>query len=424
MPANRSYVGLVRTNPDFRRLWVAQLISFGGDWFASVALLGLVLELTGSGFYAGITLAANMLPFFLLSPLTGVVADRFNRKRLMIGADAVRAVLALGMLLVRTPGTVWIGIASLAAIAISGSFFGPASQAALPNLVTKQDLGPANVLMGASWGTMLAVGSALGGVIASILGRDTAFILNSVSFVLSGLLILRVKGRFAEERPRHLELHPIRDIREGIAYARSDRRVMSLLATKGGFGIGAGVIALLPIFATKVFKAGDVGIGMLFAARGVGALVGPFAARAFVRDSQHKLFAAIGVSTAIYGAAYLVVPSMPVIWLAAAVATIAHMGGGAQWLMSSFGLQRLVPDQFRGRISAFDFGLVTLTMSMSILVAGRLAEIINPRTVMMGLATIELAYALIWSLATRRFWSKIPVDVIPVAFEGAPPAGD
>lgn len=424
MPANRPYLDLVRTNSGFRRLWTAQMISFGGDWFASVALLGLALELTGSSLYSGIILAANMLPFFLLSPFAGVMADRFDRKRLMVGADAVRAVLALGMLLVRSPATVWIGIASLAAIAISGSFFGPASQAALPNLVTREQLGPANVLMGSSYGTMLAVGSALGGVVATIFGRDTAFVVNSITFVLSGLLILRVRGRFAEERPHHLELHPIRDIRDGIAYAKSDRRVMSLLATKGGFGLGAGTIALLPIFATRVFSAGDLGIGILFGARGLGALLGPFAARAFARDSEHKLFVAIGASMAVYGIAYLAFGSMRGIWLAAAVATIAHMGGGAQWLMSSYGLQRITPDRFRGRISAFDFGLVTLTMSMSLVVAGRLASSIDPRTVMMGLATIELAYAAIWSFGTRKLWSKIPAGPLPVSLEGAPPTGD
>lgn len=401
---SRPYLELVSQNRDFRRLWAAQLISFGGDWFASVALIGLTLQITKSGFYSGLILAANMLPFFLLAPVAGVVADRFDRKRLMIGADLIRMVLALGMLFVRSQGTVWIGVASLAAIAVTGSFFGPASGAALPNLVSRDQLGPANVLMGASWGTMLAVGSALGGAVAAIFGRDTAFIINSISFALSAVLIVSIRGRFSEERPHHVDVHPIRDIRDGIAYARSDRRVTALLATKGGFGLGAGVIALLPIFATDVFRGGDMAIGLLFAARGLGALFGPFAARAFVGDSQRRLFAAIGFSMAAYGVAYLAFPAMPVIWLAAAVALVAHLGGGAQWIMSSYALQRLTPDRLRGRISAFDFGLVTLTMSLSLLVAGRLAESIGPRPVMVGLAAIEISYAAIWSVATKGLW--------------------
>jgi MFS family permease len=421
----RPYLELLSENRDFRRLYVAQLISLGGDWFATVALLGLAQDLTGSGLATGTILAANMLPFFLLSPAAGVVVDRFNRKRLMITADVARAFLALGMLLVRSPGTLWIGIASLAAIATFGAFFNPASQAALPNLVTSKQLGRANVLIGASWGTMLAVGAAVGGWVAFTFGRETAFIANGVSFLISAGLIVVIKGRFARERPARTEVHPIRDIREGLSYARSHPQVTALIATKGGFGMGAGVIALLPIFATDVFHAGDLGIGVLFAGRGLGALLGPFAARAFVQEQENRLFIAIGAAMGFYGLTYAIFPAMPVLWMAAVTAGVAHLGGGAQWMMSTYGLQRFTPDHVRGRIFAFDFGLVTLSMSISLMAAGYAAEKTDPRTVMLALAGIEMAYAAVWTLATRRLWSqarrRLPVPA-HLPGEGMPPA--
>lgn len=421
MPQARPYTDLLRSNPDFSRLWVAQLISFGGDWFAGVALLGLTLELTGSSFYSSLILAANMLPFFLLAPITGVIADRVDRKRLMVVSDLVRAVFALGLLLVRSSDTVWIGIASLAAIAFSGAFFGPASQAALPNLVTPRQLGPANVLMGSSWGTMLAVGAALGGILASVLGRDAAFVINSFSFLASALLILRIKGRFSEERPEQPDIHPVRDLVEGIEYARSDRRIKALLATKVAFGLGAGTIALLPLFATQVFDAGDTGIGLLFAARGVGVLLGPFGARAFVGESQRRLFAAVGLAMTVFAFAYAVFPLIPSIWFAAPVAIVAHLGGGAHWILSSFGLQKLTPDRFRGRISSFDHGLVTVAMATSMLVTGRAAEFYDPRSVMQVIAGVAFAFAVIWALATRDLWStKVPIAAgLTPGFEGS-----
>jgi hypothetical protein len=189
--------------------------------------------------------------------------------------------------------------------------------------------------------------------------------------------------------------------------------------------MGAGVIALLPIFATDVFHAGDLGIGVLFAGRGIGALLGPFAARAFVQEQENRLFIAIGAAMGFYGLTYAIFPAMPVLWMAAVTAGVAHLGGGAQWMMSTYGLQRFTPDHVRGRIFAFDFGLVTLSMSISLMAAGYAAEKTDPRTVMLTLAGIEMAYAAVWTLATRRLWSRarrrLPVPA-HLPGEGMPPA--
>ena len=400
-----AYLDLLRTNSDFRRLWTAQLISLGGDWFNSVALLGLVIDLTGSGLAASLVLAASLLPQFLFAPIAGPLADRLDRRKVMIVCDLARAALALGMLAVRSQDAVWIGILCLAGISTFGAFFQPASGAALPNLVGASQLAPANALMGATWGVMLAIGAAVGGVVATVFGRDVAFILNAASFAWSALLIVRVRGRFKEDEDAPRRVHPIKDIREGLSYARSDRKVLALIATKGGFGLGVGVIALLPIFAKDVFDAGDTGIGFLFAARGIGALLGPFGARALVGDSDRRLFIAIGASMALYGVAYFVFPFMPGILPAAAIAIVAHLGGGAQWLLSSFGLQKMTQDHMRGRILALDLGLVSLTMSLSVLGAGKLADLFDPRLVMIGFASVEIVYAIVWLSATRSLWA-------------------
>lgn len=410
-------------NPDFRRLYAAHVVSLLGDWFAWIALAGLTLELTGSSLYASILLAGNFLPQFLWSPISGVLADRLNRKKLIVAADLLRAVFALGMLLVRSPGTVWIGIASLAGIASLQSFAGPASQAAAPNLIERKHLGAANVLMSSTWAGMLAIASMLGGLSAAVFGRDTTFLINSASFLVSAALVVRVKGRFSEERAIKPDTHPLRDLHEGISYARSHPMVMALFATKAGFGMGAGVIALLPVFAFSVFDKGDFGIGLLFAARGFGALLGPFGARAFAGESNRRLFLAIGPAMALYGIAYLGFAAMPTIWLAAIAVFVAHAGGMSQWVMSTYGLQKSVPDHVRGRIFSFDFALVTLTMSASFIVAGRLAQIFDPRAVVTGLAILEIVYAAVWTVATRRFWALRNQPLTESYGHGASPVG-
>lgn len=401
MSTQSPIVRLLRSNANFRRLWSAELISLGGDWFNTVALLGLTLELTGSALASGMVLAASILPGFLMAPFAGPMADRFNRRTLMISADAVRVVLALGMLLVDSPATVWIGIACLAGISTFGAIFYPAAGASLPNLVSEEELAPANTLMSAAWGTMLAVGAALGGLVANTFGRDTAFFINAASFVLSALLILRIRAAFSVPKTT-VRSDSGTGFRDGLRYARSDSRILALLATKAGFGLGVGVVALLPVLATEAFEAGDQGIGLLFAARGIGALLGPFLAVRFAGKSNRKLFVALGWAMGLYGITYLGLSLSPGLGLAASLAVVAHLGGGAQWVLSSLGLQRLAPDHVRGRVLSLDLGLVSLTIGVSSIVAGRLADIYPPRMVMAGLAGIELAYALAWTVATRK----------------------
>ena len=411
------YWALLRRNRDFRRLWTADLISLGGDWFNVVALTGLLLRLTGSAAAGGEVLAAGLLPMFLLAPIAGVVADRFDRRRLMILSDVVAAGLALLMLAVRTPGTAWLGLAALACIAVAGAFFDPASRAGLPNVVSPSELAAANVLMASNWGVMAAVGAGLGGVVVAVAGQDVAFVVNAASFLVSAGLALGVRaklgplpgegggegaGQAAATRTR---VRPLRDLREGLAWARTDGRVMSLLAQKLGFGLGTGMIGLLPLFATRTFGAGEAGIGLLLAARGLGSLIGPFGARWFIRSDLSRLFPALGSAMLLFGLAYLVFPSSPGIWVAAGVLVVAHAGGGTQWTMTGYGLQHLSPDWVRGRILAMELGLVTLSMSLSMLGAGVVASWVDPRLVVRVLAGVTVAYAVGWSLATRRFWA-------------------
>ena len=175
----RRYLHLLRGNPDFSRLFAAQLISFAGDWFATVAILGLALELTGSPVIASLALVIQTGAFAVASPLAGVLADRLDRRRLMVAADLARVPVALSFLLARDPGTLWIAFVALALLSFGAAVFEPTSSASLPNLVEPDELGEANVLIGSAWGTMLAVGAALGGLVAAAFGRDVAFVVNA-----------------------------------------------------------------------------------------------------------------------------------------------------------------------------------------------------------------------------------------------------
>jgi MFS family permease len=397
----RASLALVRDNRDFRRVYGASLISLGGDWFLTVALFSLVLQYSGSGVAVAMVIAVQDLTFFIASPFTGVLADRLDRRLLMIATDVIRALVCLGFLFVRGPDTVWLLYAVVALLALFSAAFEPASLAALPNLVDRDDLGTANALTGSAWGTMLVVGAGLGGLISGVFGNDVAIIVDAVSFGVSALLVVGVHRSFAEGNVRAGE-HPgiVEATRETARYARADHRVLALIAVKFGWGLAGGVLALIPLLVKRSFHGGDVALGVVMAFRGLGALIGPFTARRLLGTGDRRLFQAIGISLAVFGIGYALVGWVPGLLLALPAVTIAHLGGGAQWMLSSYGLQKIVPDRIRGRIFAFDGMLVTLTFGISSLMTGWLADTVGPRETAWILGGTAVVWAGLWSWLT------------------------
>jgi hypothetical protein len=289
-------------------------------------------------------------------------------------------------------------------------------------VVDPQDLAAANALAGSLWGTMLAVGAGVGGLVVAAFGRPAGYIGDAASFLLSAALLLRIGRPFSEPRQDQTEYPNLwRATAETVRYARHDHRVLALLGVKGGFGVSTGVIGLLPVLAFTVYKTGDRGTGILYAFRGLGALTGPFLARRFVReDDLSTLFWAISAALATYGVFYAFVPAMPGIYLAGVLVMGAHLGGGAQWTLSSYGLQRIVPDHIRGRVFAFDFGLVTASIAAAAAVAGVAADHFRVGPVMIGFACVGMGYAVLWTALTRKVRRSLRPG--PEAGAGAAPA--
>lgn len=398
------YWRLLRDNRDFRLLYIGTLVSLGGDWFLTVALLDLVLELTGSATLASLMLLCQTLPIFFFAPLAGHLVDKVDRRKLMIVMDLVRTGACLLPLLSHTAAMLPFAYLGVIIISIGSAYFEPASQAALPNIVATEDLGPANVLMGATWGTMLAVGAAVGGLVTMSFGRDLSFIIDAASFLASAGVLWMMRARFSEERG-HAHEHPplLESMRETVRYAKKTPRVLALLSVKGGYATGAGTIAMLSVFGKEVFNAGAMGIGLLFCARGIGALLGPFVIRALIKqdDAQYR---AITLCILAFGTGYVVLGFSKTLTVGLIGIFIAHLGGGAAWQTSTYGLQREAPDWIRGRIFSADYGFLTLTMSLSSLAAGMLSDHRGPLVATVTFATLSITWALIWCVWTWRLW--------------------
>ena len=414
----RASVSLLRRNRDFRRAYLSSMISLGGDWFLLVALFGLVYDLTDSALAVAFLLAAQDLTYFVVSPFMGVLADRVDRKHLMVVADLARALLCIGFLFTQSESLVWVVYPLLAAMACFSAAFEPASAAALPNLVDQEDLATANALSGALWGTMLAVGAALGGVVTAILGRNAAIVIDALSFVASAALLLRIQRSFQEKRGGQAPTRVREATIQTVRYARRDHRVLALLAVKFGWGLAGGVLVLVPVLAKGEFDAGEVGIGLLLAARGIGAIIGPFVGRAFLGEKDRRLFLTIGIALGVFGTGYMFLGVVPGLLLALPAVMLAHIGGGAQWMLSSYGLQKIVPDHIRGRIFAFDGMLVTLTFGISSLVTGWLAEVYGAQVAAVVMGGIAVVWAAAWMWLTADVRRATLMDGC-----GGPPEG-
>jgi predicted MFS family arabinose efflux permease len=417
----RRLLGVLRDNRDFRTLYAANAVSQIGDWFNVVALFSLLLELTGKGESVAFALLTRFVPMFFAGPAAGVLADRVSRRSIMVASDLLRVALVLCLLFIRRPDQVWIAYAVIAAHSLTSAFFEPAQQAMLPNLVSEADYPLAATLENSLWAATLAVGSALGGVALALVGRDAAFVCDALSFLGSAALLARLPPGYAnradkqaielreearEPAPQILNLLGMRDLREGVRYVASDRRIRALLAVKASFGLTlGGVLVLLAYFGEKVFAYGNgAGIAVLWTARGLGSFAGPFAAFRLAGTDDDGLRRSISGAFALLAICYVAFAFSPSIGYAALALAIGNAGGSILWTSGSTLLQRMVPDAVRGRVAAAEIGGFMLTLSASTLATGLLLDRgVPPRALMAACGLVALLPLAFWASAQRAF---------------------
>jgi predicted MFS family arabinose efflux permease len=405
---------VLRTNRDLRLLFVAQNLSFMGDWFTFVALAGLVQDVTGSKFLVSLLLVAFSLPSFLASPIGGPVADRFDRRKVLIIVSILQAVAATGLLFIGD-SRIWIAFVAQGSIAALAAFVRPALEAAIPNLARNpEELRQANAVFGSSWGVMLAVGAGIGGIFSQAFGREAAFIADIATFLIATGLIALVTRPMQEARTKtkSRRIHPIRDMGEALHLAKSDPAIMSLLMSKMTFAVGAGVVSQLAVYAADSFNSGDAGRGLMLGLRGLGSALGPLVAARFVKDDLSRVILVCGISGLGFAGGYLAAAASPILIMAAIFIGLAHLGGGAQWTLSTYGLQMRCPDEMRGRVLAGDFALITLSLGLSSLAAGVVSEYIGARGAITVFALLAVCASVVYLLATRAVRAKLKISAI------------
>ena len=300
-------------------------------------------------------------------------------------------------------------------------FFEPARSAVIPNMVGEEQVLTANTVSSITWSFNFAVGSALGGLVAVLFGRDAVFVLNALSFLASALLIggMRFQNRTPRQPRRSacVSWWTSRRWSEGVRYIRRDPRLLATVLLKGGVGVMGANWVIFPILGQRVFPVHIAGLGaargavlgmsLLMSARGAGALMGPLSASVWAagRGSRMRIGILVAFLAGTFG--YIALSAAPNLALACAAVAVAHGGGSVVWVFSTTLLQRYSGDKFRGRVFAADLGFCMLVMAVS----GYLASVAIDtgaavRTVAFCIGVAMLMPALAWFWAMRLWREK------------------
>ncbi len=398
------YVRLLKTNRPFRHLWYGQVVSELGDWLNSIAIYMLVLQLSGTGTAMATVMMAKLLPIFFVSPLAGVLIDRMDRKVIMITSDVLRFVVVLGFLLVDDAGDLWL-LYSLAVVEIAlAGFFEPARSAIIPSLTPREDLVTANALSGSTWSVMLAVGAALGGVLVSLFGIKTAFVIDAFTFLLSAWFIARIqypKEVLEKEKAERPDTSGFKTLVDGMRYLIAQPMIFVLALMKSGLAVAGGVMTLIPLYADKMFasaSAVSMAIGSMYSARGLGAALGPVLVKKFFGDSTRVLQLSILFAFFLGSLSYFLFAQSHSLWSASLSIALATFFGSIIWVFSSALIHLEADSRYLGRVFSTEMALLTLVMGLSDWWTGFAMDSLNLTTHQTGMwmAGLFVIPAVLW----------------------------
>lgn len=382
-----SYLTLLKNNSSFRRLWFAQVISEFGDWFNLVATLSLLSKYSNKTQVLGTLLILQTAPFVLLVPLVGWLTDRYDRRKIMILSDLARAFIVLGYLWIPKSNGMYI-IYALAAMQFSlTALFEPARSAYITSIASSDELLFANSLSAGTWSIMFAIGSSIGGIIVSLFSLKIAFLVDSLSFVISAYLLLSIKftkiktqpateGQKNDEQSKEL-LVSDRKKNSLLSIIKSRMSLISVLLIKAAFSLTGGMIWLLiTVYGQKIYpygKEGSISLGFLYGMMGIGAIAGTLAVKKiFSKPANYDRwsFFFLLCRTPIF---LLILLAKNIGFIA--FASFFHMATTAiLWVISTTMIQTLTPNKFQGRFFSIDNMLNTLMFMVGVYYAGWLMD--------------------------------------------------
>lgn len=402
------YLRLLRENPEYTKLWFAQVISLTGDWFNTIVLIGLVTQYSGNSALAiSLYLTLRVLPPLLLGPFAGVLLDRFNRKHILMWSNILRAVIVPFYLLANSPETIWIiYVVTIAQFTLS-TVFEPGQGAILPALVKPDDIVEGNTLFSVTWSVMLALGAILGGIFAFFFGTQAALLADAATFAIAGTLVWSitydpVKGR---KLSKEIEIDKTTEedtsFFEGLRFVRDTPQMAAALFVKFGQSLG-NIDTLLSVFATQIFVIGNNGElsqAILWSALGFGALIGPMLTNRVNDGSVTKMRRLINIGFILLLGSWVILGFANSLLLVALAVLVRAMGGSINWTYSNVIIQKTSPDAKLGRMFSIDTVGFYFATLVSTIIHGWLIDMLGNEYlvwIIFGTFLVGLIPASIW----------------------------
>jgi len=392
-------------------MWTASLLSSSGTWLQMVAVPYVIYTITGSGAWLGFAGFLGYAPMVLSGPYAGSIADRFDRRKVLIYGGLIQATVTFCLWCLWVSGNRQIGwfLLILAMNALAGGFTVAAWQSFVTELVPREHLLNAITLNSTQFNAARAFGPALGGAVLVTLGVSWCFFINALSFLVmvAGLIVIRVEKRRTDRptgKPR-----PIAEMRQAIRYVRTVPGITTCLLVVFALGaLGGPLFNLLVVFSTDVYGVGNGSYGLLSSCLGVGAIiVAPIVAGRGARASRSKV---LTVSMVVYGGALIALGAAPVVLLGGAALLVS--GAGYLGITSSLNttVQLQVSEEMRGRTLALYLMVLTSAVPLGALIQGWLVDVIGVQWTVAGAGVLFLAVFVVLRFVFDRLSSMDLVE--------------
>lgn len=408
---------------NFRLFFVGQGISLIGTWMQYIAMAWLVYRLTNSALILGLVGFSSQIPAFLLSPFAGVLADRHDRRNILLITQILAMIQAFILAFLTFTGAiaVWHIVLMGIFLGIINSFDIPARQSFVIEMVEKKDaLGNAIALNSLMFNMARLIGPSIAGILVAFAGEGVCFLLNGISFLAVIICLMAMRTNVNKAKMRHKNV--MRGLKEGFDYAFGFAPIKSILMLLGAISLlGASYVVLMPVFAKDVLRGGPKTLGFLMAAVGVGALIGTLYLAS--QSGMPRLSNIIPVSSAIFSIGMIFFSFSNNLWVSMAILVAIGFGFMVQMALSNTILQTIVDDDKRGRVMSFYSMFMGMT-PLGSLMAGYLANNIGAsKTIMISgsfcaFASILFAAKMPYlKSAARPIYEKI--SIAPEIVQGA-----
>ena len=361
---------LVLENRDFRRLWLSHTISLIGDWLSYIAIAVITLDKGEGALAIGLVFLAHTIPTALVTPISGPLADRFDRRKLLLAAYLVSSVITVGMWGIAELGSV-LGLQLALFVRVCISSIGiTARSAAIPAIVGREELAPANALLGLTWSVMFTLGLAVGGIATEYLSPSGAILLDALTFILAATVawkLPRLQPDLGDAPPPRPGL---KEMMQAYNFAKERPRVMMMVFAKTPpLLASAGAWVTLNMVASSRLSAmsAAIALGLMQCVRAIGTGLGPLVPSSILPRHPH-----VGAILSMLGAAAFA--GFDIAWISFTALFVWGAGQGHNWVVSTAELQAATPDHLLGRMVALDFFLFSIAQSLGALGAGWVSD--------------------------------------------------